>query len=176
MSSRTSRQLRRKRRDTIIGVIAVMALVAFVLGPSLIHALIVPDMPGYLKHQPAGNYTPLDWEVLLKGDWPADGSPKVPPAVQAMDGKQVALHGFMAPPHQPGAASVFYVSAKPRGCYFCYPPGIMEVARIKIAGAQEIQYTDWPVMVYGKFRVATGNSQDETLYMIDDAQLKPERM
>jgi hypothetical protein len=57
------------------------------------------------------------------------------------------------------------------GCPFCYPPGPAEVAQVNVAGGRMLDDTDWPVHVYGRFKVASGAPTDSVLYTVDDAQL-----
>jgi len=161
---------RRQRRDATLGIIGVLVLAGIFLGPALLHELIVPDMPGYVKKAPAGVFTAIDWRNMLKATWPSNGHPIVPDVVKAQEGKMVMVHGFMLPLHKPGVSSEFFVAQKPRGCYFCNPPGVSEVVKVHIAGDKQIAPTDWPVKAFGKFHSAS-SAQDDVMYTIDDATL-----
>ena len=164
-----STRQRKQRRDTLIGVIGVLVLLGIPLIIAVVHEL-VPDLPGYVKQAPAGIFTELDWHHMLRATWPPHSNPLVPDDIKAQEGKMVMVHGFMLPLHVPGVSSEFFVAQKPRGCYFCNPPGVAEVVKVHVAGDKQMEPTDWPVKVYGKFHAAS-SAKDEMMYTIDDAVL-----
>ena len=86
-------------------------------------------------------------------------------------GKLATVRGFLLPLH-PGKAPEFFVAPKPRGCYFCYPPGISEVVKVNMSHDRKVDITDRPVEVYGKLRLAKDSTyREECLYYMDDAEL-----
>lgn len=152
----------RRRRGMFIG----MAIVLIIIG----YVLLTPPS-GYALHAPAGSFAPLEWKHLQEGQWNNKSKPVIANEVKRLDGQQVVLHGFLLPLHKPAAASQFFVAGRPRGCYFCNPPGVSEVAQVNVAGGKELPFTDLPVTIYGRLKVATGSPDDEMLYIIDDATL-----
>ena len=161
MSKKTSFQQRR-RRTIILGVVIGVLIIGYV-------ALTPPS--GYAAHAPEGTFIPLPWKQLQAGKWEDKSKPVVVDAVKRLNGQQVKLKGFLLPLHVPAAAAQFFVAERPRGCYFCNPPGIAEVVEVNVRGGQVMPFTDLPVTIYGHLRVATGAPTDEMLYIIDDATL-----
>lgn len=156
------------RYGLVILVLVILGGVAYFLDAK-------PDVPGYVKTAPAGNYTEINWNGLMQGTWATGQKPRYPESVAQAGGKTVKLRGFITPFHQPGKSSTLFLTNKPRGCYFCNPPGVSEVAMIKVAGGKELEIISDPVVVYGKFIPATGKKTDESLYVIDNAQLMIDR-
>jgi len=162
---------RRRRRDTIITLCVAAVILLALFGKSIVQAVVLPDMPGYAKVPPGGNFVPLDWKVMKKGKWESNASPTAPAELLAQNGKMVVLKGFLLPLHQGSESSEFYIAENPRGCFFCNPPGMAEIAHVLVAGGTKVAPIDWPVKVYGKFKVATGKGDEATLYAIDDATM-----
>lgn len=162
----------RRMRSLIIGLIVVV-LIGAAAGPQLLAFVTAPKLSGYLQAAPDRPATSLDWEALHQATWanPGVSAPHIPASVVALDGKPVTLKGYLLPLHETGDSSQFFIAAKPRGCYFCNPPGVAEVTEIDIADGRAIAFTDFPVTVYGTLHVATG-AKDAMLYRISDASLQ----
>ena len=79
---------------------------------------------GYAAHAPAGNLYPAGMEATQAGQWENKSKPVIVDEVKRLNGQQVKLQGFLLPLHEPAAAAQFFVADRPRGCYFCNPPGI----------------------------------------------------
>lgn len=166
------RPLRQRRRmNIIVGLIGILTLIGIFGGKSILQLFTGPRLPGYLSKKPAGQYAALDWKVMQQGQWPYHQQPVIPPAIAGQEGKLVTVKGFMVPFHDPADSAQFYISELPRGCYFCNPPGANQVVEVNIAGGKELTPIDWPVHVYGKFKIAHGTRGDTDLYEIDDAEL-----
>ncbi len=147
-----------------------------VLSDNILTQLVIgPKLPGYASHAPAGQYIDLDWKILQEGRWKYGTKPIVNPQIAELSGKLVHLKGFMLPLHEAGLTSQFFVAGKPRGCYYCNPPGIAEIAQINTENGKKLNPTDWPVSIYGIFKVATGKPDDQMLYTVDNAVLVAER-
>jgi len=162
----------RRRRNTyfIIGIVGVGALIALAYAMGWLFVLLPFNSEGYLHNTPPGLFTKLDWKVLQRGQWDEGQDPIVPEALKPLAGKPVTLRGYLLPLH-PGKAPEFFLAPKPRGCYFCFPPGIAEVVKINMKAKQNLDITSLPVEAYGIFRVAADPGTRETLYALDDAQL-----
>ncbi len=160
-----------RKMATSIGLIVVLGIVALAIGKDVLAYLEGPKLPGYVATAPAGVYAALDWTALHQGQWPAGGKPVIPAPVVALTGKAVCLKGFLLPLHQGADSTQFYLAEKPRGCFFCNPPGIADVVELNTLHGARLPVTDWPVTVYGTLHPATGAASDQTLYTIDDAVL-----
>ena len=152
----------KRRRAITLGVIIAVISVAYVL---------IKPPAGYALRPPTGSYASIQWKALQAGQWRVKQKPVVVDAVRQLNGKPVVLKGFLIPLHTPSASSDFFFSERPRGCYFCNPPSISEVVQVTVHGGKEIPFTDLPVTVYGKLKVASGAPTDDMLYSIDDATL-----
>jgi hypothetical protein len=163
----------KRKRDMTITVIVVLVALSCLAVKRAYEGINGQLLPGYLPAAPQGNYAALDWGLLQQGTWDIGHGPQSPAALLHLNGTPARLSGHLLPLHTPGVSSQFFIAAKPRGCYFCNPPGVAEVVQVNIAGNKQIADTDYPVTVYGTFRVATKvNDPLGNLYVLDDAQVK----
>lgn len=159
----------RRKRAIIIGILCAIILFALAEGKTILLFINGPKIPGYATSAPAGKFIDLDWKAMQQGQWKYGNKPIVPQTVIALSQKQVHLKGFLLPLHTAGVSSQFFIACKPRGCYFCNPPGVAEVVQINMANGKQLDPTDWPVSVYGTLKVASGAPDDQMLYVINDA-------
>jgi hypothetical protein len=163
-------QKQRRRRDLIF-VLGIVVLICFAtVGRGVLQSLFRPDIPGYEKRAPSGNYVPIEWDTLKQGTWALHAAPVVPAAISQVNGHLIVLKGFMLPFHMPGEANEFWIAGRPSGCYYCNPPGVAEVVHVKVAGGKNIMPTDYPVRVFGTLKVAQGK-EDDALYTVEEALL-----
>jgi len=109
----------------------------------------------------------------------AGGSPTFPAALTALDGKPVAIIGFMAPYDQIDDMTHCMIMPAYVGCYFCKPPSLSQVvfARQKDRSAVKKAYIDDPVLVSGKLMLYKKGSDhpghlSQFLYVIEDASVR----
>jgi len=160
----------RRRRDIMIGVLGMIGILCLLLGRNFVEAITGPNIPGYAQQAPAGSFVALDWQILQQGRWDDGKPPVVPTPLHALAGKKVRLRGFLLPLHSATAAQ-FFISEKPRGCFFCYPPGIAEVVQLNIAGGKQLEITGLPVTAYGTLHPAVDAKTDAALYTMNDTIL-----
>ncbi|MEI6519386.1 MAG: DUF3299 domain-containing protein [bacterium] len=169
-------QKKRKRNILIaIGVIVLLLVIWVMSDKDLMQLVIGPKLPGYSKHAPSGQYADIDWKNLQQGCWEYGKKPIVKPDIAQMSDKYVHVKGFMLPFHEAGPSSQFFIAGRPRGCYFCNPPGVAEIVQVNVANGKQLDLTDWPVSIYGTLKVATGKPDDKMLYIIDNAVVVAER-
>lgn len=164
-----TRQERRSRVKVVLVVVGVLAAFLALQSNALMHRC----PPGYADKPPPGHFESLDWGLLYKGKWSYGHPPVLPPQVAALDGRLVSARGFLLPLHTPGKSSQFFISDRPRGCYFCNPPGVAEVVELNLAGGRELSLYSGIVTAYGIFHVATGAPTDRVLYWMDEVVLVP---
>jgi len=164
-----TRQERRSRVKVILIVVGVVGAFFALQSNALLHRL----PPGYAAEPPPGHWESLNWEQLHKGTWRYGHPPVLPAEVAALDGKPASVRGFLLPLHTPGKSSQFFISDRPRGCYFCNPPGVAEVIELNLAGGRELSLYGGVVTAYGIFHVATGAASDRVLYWMDEVVLVP---
>jgi hypothetical protein len=82
-------------------------------------------------------------------------SDKVPAAVKALDGKKVALQGFMIPlDFQDGGTNEFIFVRIVPACYFCQKPRINDWIEVKTVGGKRVPYNgDDPITIAGTLDV-----------------------
>ncbi len=109
----------------------------------------------------------------------AGGVPTFPANLSALDGKPVAIIGFMAPYDQIDDMTHCMIMPAYVGCYFCQPPSLSQVvfARQKDRGKDKKAYIDEPVLVAGKLMLYKKGSDhpghlSQFLYVIEDASIK----
>jgi hypothetical protein len=131
-----------------------------------------PDLPGYAKSAPAGQYATLKWDDLHKGVWLQDQLPSVPAVVQALSGKPVVVAGYLQPPGDGGTANEFtFMAHAPGEDDHGGGPAPGDVIFVRIARKQKLSATEYPVRVFGTFQVATGKVKGVELYAINEAVL-----
>lgn len=88
--------------------------------------------------------------------------------IQALNGKQITLPGYIIPFEGGGKSNHFMLSSLPiNACFFCGvggPEGVIEVFLTK-----PISYTDKPVEIQGKF-VLNRNNPDQMMYVLQQAE------
>ena len=166
-----SKAEKRVRNRNLLIVAGVVLVFVGMQSKSLMQRILAPSPPGYSKQAPAGEYASVDWAKLQEVHWMYGSKPRLPEGVAKLEGKAVTVRGFMLPLHSAGQSSQWFVSEKPRGCYFCNPPGVSEIMLVNMAGGAELSPSTWQVDVYGKLHIATGDPKDTVLYTLDDASV-----
>lgn len=165
----------KQKRFIFFGVLILLVTIWVMADKDLRQFITGPDLPGYASGAPSGEYANLDWKLLQQGEWPYGKKPVINKQIMALSGKKVRLKGFMLPLHDAGPSSQFFIAEQPRGCYFCNPPGVAEVAQINIAGSKQINITDWPVSAYGILKIASGKPDEKMMYTIDEVVIVAQR-
>lgn len=155
----------RSRRTLLL----IPLLLLVIGGKCWLDVVNAPVPTGYLCAPPPGEYARPKWDDLRAGKWTYRHRPTVVKSVAELDGKPVRIDGYLLPLHVAGLSSQFFISQRPRGCYFCNPPGIAEVVQVNIKDKRLMDITDDYVHVFGRLKIATGAPTDQTLYAVDDA-------
>lgn len=125
-----------------------------------------------------------DWDFLNKtdvvvSDGEKDATIKYPAEIKALDGKRVALIGFMAPYEKLDDMSTCMILPASVGCYFCSPPAVTQVALIQQKGGTKDKrpFINEAVIVTGTLRLFTFVSQHpahqaDFMYALDDATVE----
>ncbi len=107
-----------------------------------------------------------------------EGGPVEYPAwLAALDGKRVAVAGFMAPFDQLDDLTVFMLMPSYVGCYFCAPPSFTQVLLVRQreeGRTSKRPFIDPPIRVTGVLRLYQPESthaahRDQFVYALDDA-------
>ncbi|MBK8039461.1 MAG: DUF3299 domain-containing protein [Verrucomicrobiaceae bacterium] len=125
-----------------------------------------------------------DWDFLNKtdvvvSDGEKDATIQYPAEIQALDGKRVAIIGFMAPYEKLDDMSTCMILPASVGCYFCSPPAVTQVALIQQKGGTKDKrpFINEAVIVTGTLRLFTFASQHpahqaDFMYALDDATVE----
>ena len=125
-----------------------------------------------------------DWDFLNKtdvivSDGKKDATLNYPAEIKALDGKRVAIVGFMAPFEKLDDMSTCMILPASVGCYFCSPPAVTQVALIQQKGGTKDKrpFINEAVIVTGTLRLFTFASQHpahqaDFMYALDDATVE----
>ena len=125
-----------------------------------------------------------DWDFLNKtdvvvSDGKKDATIQYPAEIQALDGKRVAIIGFMAPYEKLDDMSTCMILPASVGCYFCSPPAVTQVVLIQQKGGTKDKrpFINEAVIVTGTLRLFTFASQHpahqaDFMYALDDATVE----
>jgi len=125
-----------------------------------------------------------DWDFLNKtdvvvSDGQKDATIHYPAEIKALDGKRVAIVGFMAPFEKLDDMSTCMLLPASVGCYFCSPPAVTQVALIqqKTDSKAKRPFINEAIIVTGTLRLFTFASQHpahqaDFMYALDDATVE----
>ena len=125
-----------------------------------------------------------DWDFLDKtdvvvSDGKKDATINYPAEIKALDGKRIAIVGFMAPYEKLDDMSTCMILPASVGCYFCSPPAVTQVVLIqqKNEKKEKRPFINEAVLVTGTLRLFTYASQHpahqaDFMYAIDDATVE----
>jgi hypothetical protein len=127
----------------------------------------------------AQDYSPVDFNTLSNYEYelpdPFDPTPRklqntIPGAIKALDGKLVAIEGFMLPLDlNPQGVSVFMLNASIDMCYFGAPVRINEWILVTMKGGKRAPFTHLATTVKGKLSVGEQirNGRVGSLYRLE---------
>lgn len=127
----------------------------------------------------AQGYAPVDFNRLSNYEYelpdPFDPTPRklqntIPPDIKALNGKMVAIEGFMLPLDlTPQGVSVFMLNASIDMCYFGAPVRMNEWILVTMKGGKRAAFTHLATTVKGKLSVgeAMSNGRVGSLYRLE---------
>lgn len=126
----------------------------------LVLALWTPTKP----HELAPD-TP--WQALLETHFDAQARPVYPDTLQALDGHDIRLSGFMMPIESGTLQRHFLLMAYPPSCHFCVSGGPSSTIEVLSEGG--IAYSRDAVTVTGTFRLLP-DAPEGVFFRIEDAR------
>jgi hypothetical protein len=138
----------------------------------------------YKQAEAATEAVLADWDFLNKtdvivSDGKKNAAIKYPADIKALDGKRVAIVGFMAPFEKLDDMSTCMILPASVGCYFCSPPAVTQVALIqqKSDKPEKRPFINEAVIVTGTLRLFTFESQHpahqaDFMYALDEATVE----
>jgi hypothetical protein len=127
----------------------------------------------------AQSYQPVDFNALSNYEYelpdPLDPAPAevrnvIPPAVKALNGRQVAIEGFMLPLDlTPAGVSQFLLNASIDMCYFGAPVRMNEWILVTMKDGKRAAFTHLALTVKGRLEVGEviRNGRVTSLYRLD---------
>ncbi|XOV91941.1 MAG: hypothetical protein ACFHWX_17250 [Bacteroidota bacterium] len=134
--------------------------------------LIVLGFPALSQSQSKSN-----WETLATLEFEKSTDeygeifiPKFGPKIEALEGKDIELEGYIIPFDGMFGPKKLIISAVPvASCFFCGGAGPESVAEVYLA--ETVKYTTKKVKVIGKLNLNSVNS-DQLMYIIKDAKMQ----
>jgi hypothetical protein len=113
----------------------------------------------------------LPWSVLSETALNRKFQPTFASYLRELDGKQIALSGFMQPLGQELEMGAFLLIENPVGCWYCEMPEITGIVLVELPDGKTTTYTRSAVQVVGKLKL-NSNDPENFLYSISKAQVK----
>jgi hypothetical protein len=118
----------------------------------------------------ATGINPLPWSVLTDTRVDRNYRPTFPRYLQELDGKQIALTGYMQPLGDDPDLVSFMLIEYPVGCWYCEMPEITGIVLVELPPGQTKTYTRGPIKVAGSLRL-NAKDPENFLYTIGKARV-----
>ena len=112
----------------------------------------------------------LPWAVLGATTVDKDYKPTFPKYLKELDGKQIAMGGFMQPLREDSELTSFMFIEYPIGCWYCETPEITGIVLVELAPGQTATFTRGLVKVTGKL-VLNASDPENFLYTLTKAKV-----
>lgn len=148
-----------------LGCLALVGAAGIVAVSILASRPRTPDHPARLLEAPGV----IPWHTLSKVTLvQRNGKPvlRFGDGIQALDGKQVKLRGYITPLQLGAGQEHFLLSTKPPSCAFCVPAGPDEM--VEVFSKTPVRYSLEPVTIAGRFAVLD-HDPDGLLYRMAEA-------
>ena len=126
--------------------------------------------PGTLPPISATGVNALPWAVLADTTVDRKFKPTFPKYLQELDGKQVALTGFLQPLGEELEAGSFMLIEYPVGCWYCEMPEVTGIVFIELPAGKTKTYTRSLVKVVGKLQL-NATDPENFLYTLSAAKV-----
>jgi hypothetical protein len=114
----------------------------------------VPDLATRTPHTPPAPGQTLDLTIEELGNFPYDDEAGgVPADVEALDGSQIRMSGYMVPGFQTDSIKQFTLVTSVYECCFGQPPGVEHAINVVLPEGRAVTFTYGEVQVTGTLRV-----------------------
>jgi hypothetical protein len=155
-------------RRAVFGSALAGGAAALFLGSKAASALTVQNTPPIVLGAIPERRGVLPWRTLALTDAQYGQKPKIPAAVQKLDGREVLIEGHMLPLDDSEHVRRFLLSAYNAHCPFCMPGGMVSIVAIRAEAA--ISLTDKPLTMHGTLRLISERGSS-LIYRLDKATL-----
>ncbi|HEY2787202.1 MAG TPA: hypothetical protein VGJ05_19740 [Fimbriiglobus sp.] len=125
--------------------------------------------PAKLPAVRADRTNPLPWAVIADTTLGKGFKPTFPKYLEDLDGKRVALTGFMAPAPSTDSGS-FLLTEYPIGCWFCESPDPTGMVRVDLAGDAAVDQKKGVLKIEGVWKLNRTNPERH-LFVITNAKV-----
>ncbi len=99
----------------------------------------------------------------------ADQKPRIEPMLQAMNGEEVTVKGYVIPLSGKIGQSHFMFSAYPyASCFFCGKAGAESVMEVFTKDDEKVAYSEQAIYMKGKFKYL-GYKYDDIMFALEEA-------
>jgi hypothetical protein len=112
----------------------------------------------------------LPWAVLGATTLDADFKPTFVKYLKELDGKQIALAGFMQPLREDSDLTAFLLIEYPVGCWYCETPEITGMVLVELALGQKASFTRNLIKITGKLTL-NATDPENFLFTIGKAKV-----
>jgi tetratricopeptide (TPR) repeat protein len=120
----------------------------------------------------ATGVNPLPWELFLETKIEKPFRPAFAEYLRQLEGKQVALTGFMVPLRDDVDATAFMFIENPVGCWYCEMPETTGIVYVEMPAGQAAPWRRGLLRVVGRLTLNRADPED-FLYAIRDARIGP---
>jgi hypothetical protein len=131
------------------------------------------DMAALPAIRPEG-VNPLPWAVLAETAVDQPFRPRFHKHLGQLDGKKVALTGFMQPVTMDVAVSGFMLIEYPVGCWFCENPEPAGIVYVEVAGGKAVPVRRGRVKVEGTLKLNASDPEDFLYTLIGSSVREPD--
>ncbi len=143
----------------VVIIFIVVALLAFGGDLLKLQSIYTPDIAGFQKMPPSGDYAVLDWKTLVQATSRTAGE-DFPAAIKKLDDKPVVVTGYMFPQRKKDGTvdetpvdnlmlTQEYYAHVPSGC----GPGCQNPVGVALKDENTVAVTDWPFRLYGTLKL-----------------------
>jgi len=118
----------------------------------------------------AAGINALPWVLLAETAVDRKFKPTFAKYLAELDGKQVALNGFIQPLREDADLGAFLLIENPVGCWYCEMPEITGIIYVELPRGKTAAYTRGLVRVVGRLAL-NATDPEEFLYTIRDARV-----
>jgi tetratricopeptide (TPR) repeat protein len=132
--------------------------------------LISQSLTGALPPIDPKGINPVPWELFSETAIEKPFKVSFPKYLQELQGKQVALTGFMYPLREdPDMAAFLFIEA-PVGCWYCEMPETTGIIYVELPPGQTARYQRGLIRIVGRLAL-NGSDPEDFLYAVRDARV-----
>jgi tetratricopeptide (TPR) repeat protein len=113
----------------------------------------------------------LPWSVVTETTLDRQYRPTFPRYLKELDGKQVALRGYMQPLGEDSDLTAFLLIEYPVGCWYCEQPDMTAIVLVEMPDGKSFNFTRGEIRVRGKLTL-NATDPENFLYTVREAKVE----